>query len=136
MDYINEILKKAMKSIKDDESVNFLRDISIGLFPDINREFSGILKNISDSIDELYINSRKAIYTVPINKERLAEYEEMLFPVDIADVKPDNKKERKNVFFRKIYLDTSYENIDKFEKEDEETVALRKAFKILQGAKV
>jgi lipopolysaccharide/colanic/teichoic acid biosynthesis glycosyltransferase len=26
--------------------------------------------------------------------------------------------------------------IDKFEKEDEETVALRKAFKILQGAKV
>ena len=30
MDYINEILKKAMKSIKDDESVNFLRDISVG----------------------------------------------------------------------------------------------------------
>lgn len=28
------------------------------------------------------------------------------------------------------------DEIDKFEKEDEETVALRKAFKILQGAKV
>ncbi len=115
MDYINEILKEAMKNIKDDKDITFLRDISMRMFPDINREFGGILKDISDSIDELYINSRKEIYTVPVNMEELEEHKEMLFPMIGSDIKPDDNKERKNVFFRRIYLDISYENIEKFE---------------------
>ena len=120
MDYINEILKEAMKNVKNDEDIRFLRDISTKIFPDINREFKELLKNISNSIDGLYINLRKEIYTVPINIEKLEEYKEMLFPMISNDIKTDenNKsRERKNVFFRRIYLDTDYDNIRNFEQE-------------------
>ena len=117
MDYINEILKEAMKNVKDDEDINFLRDISMRMFPEINREFVSILKNISSSIDELYINSRKEIYTAPLNKEKLEEYKEMLFPMIGNDIKSDKYTERENIFFRRIYLDTGYDNIKKFEQE-------------------
>ena len=117
MDYINDILKEIMKNVRNDEDVNFFRDISTGMFPEINGEFKKILKDISDDIDKLYSDSKKSIYTVPVNAEELAEYREIIFPMYKKDAEPGEIVKRKNVFFRRIYLDVSYDNMENFVKE-------------------
>ena len=118
MDYINDIIKEAMKALENDEDISFLRDIGTGIFPGINRGFSEILENISSSIDMLYVNERKPIYTVPVNKEELAAYEKMIFPMDNIGKESASQKEGGKIPFRRIYLDADYDTLNDFQKSE------------------
>ena len=94
MEYINKIIKEALKNIKNDEERNFLRELSTSLIPQLINDFSQKLDEIQNEVDNLFQSNNRYINTVPVNKEELENYKETLFPVlndDIRVIKKDKK---------------------------------------------
>ena len=116
MEYINKIIKEALKNIKNDEERNFLRELSTSLIPQLINDFSQKLDEIQNEVDNLFQSNNRYINTVPVNKEELENYKETLFPVlndDIRVIKKDKKK-KTDIYLTKIFLDMNYKEIENF----------------------
>ena len=115
MEYINKIIKDALVNIKNDKDRNFFRDLSISLIPQLTNDFSQKLTEITNEVDNLFPNKENFIYTVPVSKEELNNYEDTLFPVLSDDIKEIKSKEKKeDIFLKKVFLDMNYKEIQDF----------------------
>jgi PAS domain-containing protein len=115
MEYINKIIKEALKNIKSEEDRKFLRELSISLIPQLTNDFSEKLNEIIKEVDNLFPAGENYIYTVPVNEEELENYRDTLFPLLKDDIKKlKTKEKREDIFLKKVFLDMSYEEIENF----------------------
>ena len=112
MDYIFDIVKESLKDLESGEDREFIRDLSISLFADINNELKEQLVIISRNVDTLYFDNKRAVYTFPTNKADLEEHEDLFFPMYKEDIKGRSEKD-KSAFLRKIYADLDYFDLKK-----------------------
>ena len=116
MDYIFKILKDSFKDLEDEKDREFLRDLSINLVPELYTDFLKKLFDMEQGVSSLYKSRDISIYTVPVNIKNLEEHSRSIYPMILEDIKSKKATDKKNVFYKKIFADLEYQELEKISK--------------------
>lgn len=118
MDYIFKILKDSFKDLENEKDREFLRDLSVNAVPELYTDFLKKLFDMEQKVSSLYEKENKdiTIYTVPINKKNLEEHGRSIYPVILEDTKSKKTDDKKDIFYKKIFVNSEYRELEKLSK--------------------